>query len=97
VTVQSDELKTLCRLRAQHHRERAKAYEEQLGSMRANAIEGMAYSGGDPKRALSDRLAQHAAQAREMDFIADHLAPNEEYRLDRDALMRLGIVETSHY
>ena len=59
--------------------------------MEKNEIEGMNYSGGDPKRSLKSKLEEHESEAGEMDFIAAHLNLTEQYLLDSMALARLGI------
>ena len=91
ITIEGTELKELCAKRAQHHLERSVAYAGQLASMEKAEIEGMQYSGGDPKRALRDKKEQHDAEASEMDFIAAHIVTSETYMLDKDALYKLGI------
>ena len=45
----------------------------------------------DPKRVLKDKQEQHEAECGELDFIAAHLVPTEEYLLDSSALCKLGI------
>jgi len=59
--------------------------------MEKNEIEGMHYSGGDPRRSLKNKLEEHESEAGEMDFIAAHLNLAEQYLLDSMALSRLGI------
>jgi hypothetical protein len=92
VTVGGSELQKLCAARARHHEEREEVYANQIETMESNQIEGMAYSNGDPVKALKDRQAQHENEGREMRFIAEHIDLGETYLLDRDALHRLGIV-----
>lgn len=91
VTVDGTELKELCAQRAEHHRQRAKVYAVQEATMQANEIEGMSYSGGDPKRAVREKRELHESEAAELDFIAAHLVLNEQYLLDGAALAKLGI------
>lgn len=94
VTVNGTELRELCIKRATHHRERAKVYESQRASMEENEIEGMAYSNGDPKKVLKDKWTEHKSEAAELEFISEHLIPNEQYLLDAPALSKLGIARS---
>lgn len=96
VTIGGTDLRELCRKRAEHHRQRAKVYADQKASLEENEIGAMTYSGGDPKRALQDKQAQHEAEAGELDFIADHLVVGEQYLLDASALSKLGIARRGY-
>lgn len=91
VTVKGAELRELCLKRVEHHSQRALVYVDQIASMEANEIEGMNYSGGDPKRQLLERREYHEAEAGELQFIGDHLNLTEDYLLDRSDLQKLGI------
>lgn len=96
VTIVGTELKELCTKRAEHHRQRAKVYAGQKASMEENEIGEMSYSNGDPKRVLKDKQEQHEAESGELDFIAAHLVPTEDYLLDASALCKLGISKRSY-
>ncbi len=91
VTVKGAELRDLCLARVQHHVERAKVYEQQVANMTKNDIEPAAFTGGDPTRALKEKQSSHEAQAGEIEFIANHLVLTEDYLLDTNALVTLGI------
>ncbi len=91
VTVKGAELRALCLERVEHHSQRARVYADQAASMEANEIEGMNYTGGDPKRQLRERREHHEAEAGELQFIGDHLNLAEDYLLGRDDLQKLGI------
>lgn len=93
VTVEGPELRQLCQDRAVHHHERALKYAAQVVSMKENAIEGMAYTNGDPVRALEDKREQHEAEAAELEFIANHVELRESYLLGREDLVKLGITK----
>lgn len=97
ITINGTELQELCQNQATHHFERATVYAEQLLAMKANEIEGMEYSGGDPTKAISDRRDKHKAEAQELKFIADHINPAATYILDTRDLAKLGIVTNSRY
>jgi hypothetical protein len=96
VTVSGTELKELCLKQGRHHKHRASVYAAQEQSMVANQIEPMHYSGGDPRQALKDRRAVHESEANELEFIATHLVPNEQYLLDCAALTKLGITRSRY-
>ena len=96
VTIVGTELKELCAKRADHHRNRAKVYAGQKASMEENEIGEMSYSNGDPKRVLKDKQEQHESECGELDFIAAHLVPTEEYLLDGAALCKLGIAKSRY-
>lgn len=96
VTIVGTELRDLCTKRAEHHRDRSKVYGEQIAMMEKNEVEGMNYTGGDPKRALADKQTEHDSQAGEMAFIAAHIDLSENYLLDSQALVRLGIAKSRY-
>jgi hypothetical protein len=96
VTVPGPELVLLCTQRAEYHRERVDAYDAQIQSMESSQIEGMAYTNGDPIKALQDRLTKHDNDANEMTFIAAHIAISESYLLGNEDLVKLGIVRSRY-
>lgn len=96
ITIGGDELKGLCLKRAEHHQERAKVYSQQIVSMENANVEGMNYSGGDPRRALAEKRDQHENESSEMQFISEHLQTNEQYLLDSTALIKLGITKSRY-
>jgi hypothetical protein len=96
VTVNANELRELCMAQASFHRDRATTYAENLKNLEDAEIEGMQYSGGDPKKALRDKQTQHENSANELRFIADHLKAGEEYLLDQAALVKLGIARAGN-
>jgi hypothetical protein len=96
VTIKGDELISLCRSRASHHRERAAKYAEQVKSMESDQIEGMNYTNGNPIQSLKDRQVTHNSEADELDFIAAHLVTIESYLLGRDDLAKLGITKSRY-
>lgn len=95
VTVAGPELRELCSKQAEFHRERADAYAAQHKNLQEAQIEGMAYSNGDPKKALADKQAEHENKARELTFIGDHIKQDAEYLLDRSALAEIGVIRSN--
>ena len=94
VTVNAEELRGLCVARAKHHRERARAYGEQVASFDAAQLETRSqYTGKNPREALRDKQREHLDDASELDFIGAHLKADEEYRLEREDLRKLGIAK----
>ena len=94
VTVGGVELADLVRQQAAFHTERAGKYAEQYASLENAQVEAMAYSNGDPKKAVADKQLDHENKARELTFVADHLALDEDYLLDRSALAEIGIIRS---
>lgn len=96
VTISGGELKGLCLAEAQRNRDRAKVYTDQRANFEAAEIEAMQYTNGDPKKALSDRIAAHLRTAEEMEFIAEHVKLAEDYLLDYGDLYGLGIIKAAY-
>lgn len=96
VTVAAAELRDLCLKQAEFHDARRATYAENVKNLVDAEIEGMNYSGGDPKKALRDKESQHANSADELRFIAGHLDLSESYLLDDAALRKLGITKNGY-
>lgn len=90
VTISGEEAKQLCLKQAEFHAQKARTYKAQAETMAQVGVEMSHYS-NDPKRAMFDKVAQHQNSASELMFIAEHLDLSETYRLDRSALITLGI------
>ncbi len=94
VTVNTEELRELCAARAEHHRERAQAYAEQVASFEAAQLETRSnFTGKNPREALRDKQREHLDNANELDFIGTHLKVGEEYMLEREDLRKIGIAK----
>ncbi|TAN03148.1 MAG: hypothetical protein EPN36_14215 [Rhodanobacteraceae bacterium] len=91
VTVEGVELRELCIKQAEFHEQRRDKYAASAQTLGDVVPEGANYSGGDPKKALADKVSQHDNSARELRFIAAHIVPHESYLLDNLALVKLGI------
>ncbi len=83
--VATDELATLLRNRADQHAQRAVFYRD-----KAKGLDMTGHS-MDPARELLSNADKHVADEALLRFYADHLAPGEIYRLDRQDLSTLGI------
>jgi hypothetical protein len=95
VTVHGGKLRDLCLQRCAYHADRADKYRDQIEQMKAAQVEGMAYTNGDPIKALEDRKANHESEAAELLFIADHLVP-DHYLLGKEDLVKLGICKSRY-
>lgn len=93
VTVNGAELRDLCAKQAGFHEGRRATYASNAKNLADAEIEGMAYTNGDPKKALRDKETQHANCAAELHFIAEHIDTAETYLLDDAALRKLGITK----
>ncbi|MNZ96637.1 hypothetical protein D3C78_1158390 [compost metagenome] len=94
VTIAGAELRDLCLKQAAFHAERGAKYAEQHRGLEAAQVEGMHYTGGDPKKALQDKQLEHENKHRELTFIADHLSLSDDYLLDRKALAEIGVIRS---
>lgn len=97
ITISGVELKTLCEQAALYHRERSEnkrkeserckhIAEEHKGEDRGWSAQSFMYKAKD----LSEREDQ---LAKELDFYAAHLEPEERYRLGEKELNKIGIVK----
>lgn len=93
VTIAAAELKELCEQAAVHHRNRSKAYEQQMDRMANDSIERSDHSSVDPFRQIKEKRDSHDGLSAELEFIAAHLNPKETYLLDRHDLAKLGIAK----
>lgn len=96
VTVSGEELKQMCMSWAAHHSSRVAKYRDQIDQMKTAQIEGMAYTNGDPIKAVEDRMLTHMSESHELLFIAEHLKLTEEYVLGREDLVKLGIAKSRY-
>ena len=98
VTVFGSEVAELAIGHAAYHRERAEAYSAQAVKMEGIEIEPSKFTsgGGDPREQLKSKKKEHEGAAQELDFIAAHLKPAEEYLLDLHDLVKLGIVKSRY-
>lgn len=91
VTVDGEELKKLCHEQAEHHGRRAEHYRSQLATLDSLTNENSSMRPGEAAR---NKITEHEASDAELRFIAAHVEDNETYRLNRDDLIRLGIVRS---
>jgi hypothetical protein len=98
IDISSDELKELLLGRQKYHQNKVTAYEKQLDVMKkAEALldeerEDIGkVSNRTPAESLESSLKKHANQVVYFTFMADHVVPNETYRLNESDLHRLGV------
>lgn len=95
VTVAGSEVKELAFKRVKRLREKATTTREQAKLLDGAQLQGQ-YTGHsnntNPAKDLEKQANDFDAQADELQFIGDHLVPDETYQLDRDDLRHLGIV-----
>lgn len=97
VTIEADELKTLCEARAKFHDERARFYEQQKEALPDidAAVPTFSNVSKRPQDMMEERILSHKAESAELRFIAAHLKC-DSYLLDRNDLHRLGIVARTY-
>lgn len=86
VTVSGTEIAMLCRKWG----EAKIAKKQSLIQFIAVAEQEQQFSRADDVKESVDNLQN---EAEELEFIASHIEPNEQYRLDHDDLRRIGIIK----
>lgn len=99
VLLTTGELKELCLKQAAFHQGKANAYTKQLEHFEDITRAGEQEEGGslsklNPTQEARSRLKTHTHLAAEMRFIAEHLAPDELFQLERSDLVRIGVCGT---
>jgi hypothetical protein len=91
IDVSSTELKEHIQGRAKHHKEKAEWYEKQVRNLKEGGVtESMASN--DPTSSLQRSAEEHRQKFGFFSFMADHIVPNETYRLTEHDLSRLEFV-----
>lgn len=94
IEIPSAELKAHIQERADHHKKRAKFYTQQAEDLqRGHQREMEDQHGGsyDPLDGLLRKVNEHQHKAAFFQFIADHIVPNEKYRLSENDLSRVEL------
>ena len=91
IDVKSDELRAHIQMRAIHHDNKAKWYNDQIRGLKSG---GIAESGNsnDPVGSLQNSMRNHQEKFALFQFMADHIVPDEVYRLAESDLSRLEFV-----
>ena len=90
--VTSAELDEHLRARALHHKDRAGTYARQSAELEADQSEHDQNLSNNPVRSLKDSQRHHQTRAELFTFMADHLVPNEVYRVSESDLTRLELI-----
>lgn len=93
IDVTSDELVGHLRERSEYHGTRARAYGEQSSQVTAFQVEdgGVVSYSNNPASSLAQSSEGHRKKSAYYLFLADHVVPNEMYRLSDRDLDLLGI------
>lgn len=89
IDVSSEEMKKILKDRVSYHSEKAEMYGSQVKALEGEPTVDMT---ADPKKALRDRLRHHQRKWEFFNFLAEHVIPNETYRLSEIDLTRLEIL-----
>lgn len=91
IEIKSAELATHLQMRATYHLERAKWYSGQVEALRSGGLRPEAVT-NDPLSSLERSMKEHQERAAFFLFMADHLVPDETYRLTESDIGRLEFV-----
>jgi hypothetical protein len=91
IEISSAELTDHISARAEFHEGKAAFYDEQVSALKAGGVGAIAQS-NDPVSSLQGSARQHMERSAFFRFMAEHLIPDETYRLDESDLGRLEIV-----
>jgi hypothetical protein len=92
VDVDSKELNNLILERAAVHKGKALAYNKQVKDLEASGIGEDANLSGDPVSGLKGKVKDHERKAAYFQFLADHIVPNETYRLSMSDLSNIELL-----
>jgi len=94
--IKSDELKAHLQKKADYHKGKAESYARQLQGVKELMSEEPNAGLGQTVNAdtgLHNQYTSHAQRASFFQFCADHILPNEIYRLTESELAKLEFVE----
>ena len=95
--IPADELESHLNDRHGHHTGRVETYAKQIKDFEDNKIEGMAYTNGDPIKAMKDKKAEHDSLVAKYAFLRDHVITGETYRLSEDDLRKIEMLPLARY
>lgn len=78
--------------RADYHQGRRRFYERQVASLREGGLRADQAVSHDPVSALQESAKRHGEREAFLRFMAEHIVPDETYRLSEQDLMRIEIV-----
>jgi len=104
IDVPSTELKAMLEDRRKYHQDKVSAYTQQLeglekleSALGEEARRMGKTSTATPKENMEQAIQKHANQVIYYKFMAEHVVPNETYRLGDQELLRLGVQSERHY
>lgn len=104
IDVSSTELREMLLGRLEHHKKKIEAYESQekqlaeLEKKLADDAEQVSkVSNAGPLTSVQQALKKHRDQVIYYRFMAEHVVPNETYRLTDADLVRLGVQAERYY
>jgi hypothetical protein len=88
----SEELKAHLEERVAHHAQKETGYRQQAKGV--HAVKGEDFQGQtvDPEHALSQQANTHANKREFFKVLAEHIIPNETYRLKQEDLVLIELV-----
>lgn len=92
VTIDSNELVTICAKRAEDRRSKAASYRANAAAFTEMDMPKGMTSQRDPKVDMLEAALRYEGEAQELDFIRTHLEVGQTYRLESQDLRKLGIV-----
>jgi hypothetical protein len=97
----SEEFKVHLLRRMEHHAERAAFYEKECAKFKSEAADAEIKLGQSTfvqtYKAMEEAQGNHARAWTFFRFLADHLVPNEVYRLDTKDLSEVEAIENRRY
>jgi hypothetical protein len=91
IELKSAELVGHIKKRAEYHKTKAEWYAKQVGELHKGGVES-SYNSNDPVRSLQASEKDHTEKSALFLFLAEHIVPNEVYRLTESDLSRLELV-----
>lgn len=90
IEMKSAEVVAHCLSRAAMHREKAETYAKRIAAV-GEAMGEVAVASNDPAFNMKGKLDHHRKQLGFFSFIAEHVVPDDVYRLTEEDLGRLEI------
>lgn len=104
IDVPSTELKVMLEGRLKYHQDKVTMYQAQLAGLEkleAGLDEEARRLGktstATPKESMQEAVKKHSNQVVYYKFMAEHVVPNETYRLGEQELTRLGVSSDRYY
>ena len=86
------ELRSHIQSRGEYHKEQAKFYHTQAGSLREGGLQQIQFVSNDPVSSLENSEKTHMERAAFFFFMAEHLVPDSVYILSEQDLTRIELI-----